>query len=251
MNASEILIAPERPSPYAVEVPVLKVFDGDGFLTRIRPSAFEDTLLGDVEIEAPVRFGFVDAPELDQPGGAEAKEFRASLIGGRTVLIEILLKADTGRSFDRYGRLVCTPYLKQEYATCTLFTAPNSERPAHRLESAIALTRNIELEMVLNGWAWVLERYGPDHRYLEALEDARKNRRGIWASSGNVHPWTFKARKGAEETRHRQVALEGEGGRCPRQGCGGHLVRRSGRYGGFWGCSEFPKCGFSRSVAPG
>ncbi len=29
-------------------------------------------------------------------------------------------------------------------------------------------------------------------------------------------------------------------GRCPR--CGGELVRREGRYGSFWGCSNYPSC---------
>ena len=46
--------------------------------------------------------------------------------------------------------------------------------------------------MLLNGWAWVLERYGPDEIYFEALEIAQRNKRGIWAYDDNVHPWTFK-----------------------------------------------------------
>ena len=29
---------------------------------------------------------------------------------------------------------------------------------------------------------------------------------------------------------------------CPR--CGGHLVERDGKYGKFWGCSNYPKCTF-------
>ncbi len=29
-------------------------------------------------------------------------------------------------------------------------------------------------------------------------------------------------------------------GQCPR--CGGELVRREGRYGSFWGCSNYPSC---------
>lgn len=31
-------------------------------------------------------------------------------------------------------------------------------------------------------------------------------------------------------------------GICPR--CGGKLVRRNGKYGDFWGCSNYPKCRF-------
>ena len=34
-KSKNIIIAPDGPSPDAVEVPVLKIFDGDGFLTKI------------------------------------------------------------------------------------------------------------------------------------------------------------------------------------------------------------------------
>ena len=32
-------------------------------------------------------------------------------------------------------------------------------------------------------------------------------------------------------------------GLCPR--CGGHLVKRNGRYGSFYGCSNYPNCKFT------
>lgn len=34
--------------------------------------------------------------------------------------------------------------------------------------------------------------------------------------------------------------------KCPD--CGGHLVKRGGRYGEFWGCLSFPDCKGSRSI---
>lgn len=34
-----------------------------------------------------------------------------------------------------------------------------------------------------------------------------------------------------------------EQGFCPR--CGGKLVYRKGKYGDFWGCSNYPKCRFT------
>lgn len=37
-----------------------------------------------------------------------------------------------------------------------------------------------------------------------------------------------------------------EHGICPR--CGGKLVLRNGRYGEFWGCSNYPKCKFTKKV---
>ena len=49
--------------------------------------------------------------------------------------------------------------------------------------------------MLLNGWAWVIEKYEPDEIYFEALEIAQRNKRGIWAHEDNVPPWTFKRQK--------------------------------------------------------
>ena len=35
-------------------------------------------------------------------------------------------------------------------------------------------------------------------------------------------------------------------GICPR--CGGNLVLRNGKYGEFWGCSNYPKCKFTKRI---
>lgn len=224
-----MLIVPEEPEGETLRVPVLRVFDGDGFLTRVLSPR------QDAEKEFTVRFGFIDAPEMEQPGGQEAKDFLEGLIGGQWVDLSILIKADIGSIFDRHGRVVAVPYLKQ--------MTPNH-------------CRNIELEMILNGWAWVLERYGPDQRYLQALEDARQHRRGIWARDGNIPPWEFKrlqyrARKERGIPATQQDSLF-EGRKavepCPADGCVGHIVARSGKFGRFFGCSEFPKCRYSRPV---
>jgi micrococcal nuclease len=222
-----LLIVPEEPEGETLRVPVLRVFDGDGFLTRVLSPR------QDAEKEFIVRFGFIDAPEMGQPGGQEAKDFLESLIGGQWVDLSILFKADIGSIFDRHGRVVAVPYLRQ------MTPAP---------------CRNIELEMVLNGWAWVLDRYGPDPRYLQALEDARMHRRGIWARDDNIHPGKFKGMQNREKRKpenperrqdtlfERHEAVEP----CPADGCRGHIVTRNGKFGLFYGCSEFPKCRYSR-----
>ena len=201
------------------------MFDGDGFLARA-PFHLQGT-----EIEIAVRCGFIDAPEMQQYGGEEAKAFFEKQIGGQWLDLGLLIKMDTGGMLDRHRRIVAVPYL---------WTVPHG-------------WRNIELEMILNGWAWLLERYGPPDHYFDALEDARRCRRGIWARDDNIHPGRFKSqihRKRAEEARHpsAQVELFAEDIRpCPQKGCNGHLLERSGRFGTFYGCSEFPKCRYARS----
>ena len=194
----------------------MKVFDGDGFLTKIAICQLTGNPKDHTEFEAAVRFGFIDAPELEQRGGREAREFLTALIGGRKVWIYILLKMDTGKSVDRYGRVVAVPYLGD---------------------------RNIEIEMLLNGWAWVIEKYEPDESYFEALEIARKNKRGIWAYEDNVPPWTFKAQKHRDRANRTKTAEK-----CPAEACVGGLVKLNGKFGAFYGCSKYPNCTYTRRI---
>ena len=96
--------------------------------------------------------------------------------------------------------------------------------------------RNIELEMILNGWTWVLDRYEPDPIYFEALDDAQRNRRGIWAFDDNVHPWEFKRqqyqKKRVRNTKPQPNLFDQPSNlqACPRTDCTGHLVKRSGQF---------------------
>lgn len=244
-----MFIVPEEPECETLKVPVLRVFDGDGFLTRIHVPR------RGAELEFTVRFGFIDAPEMGQPGGREARDFLQHLIADQWLDLAILTKMDTGGIVDRHGRVVAVPYLRQANPpvgglVSSLLTLTGRNAPGR------PIFRNIELEMVLNGWAWVLDRYEPDERYFLALGDAQRNRRGIWARDNNIHPWEFKKTRYREKQRGRSQpspqptlfdrpeAIEP----CPAEGCAGHIVRRSGKFGDFFGCSKFPKCRYSRSM---
>lgn len=98
--------SPEEALPFAIEVPVLKVFDGDGFRTKIALCQLTGNPKDYSEREAIIRCAFIDAPELEQRGGSEAREFLTALIGGRKVWIDIRMKMDTGKSVDQHGRIV-------------------------------------------------------------------------------------------------------------------------------------------------
>lgn len=215
-SAASSLTAAEYTGPFSVRAGVLEVFDGDCFRAVV--------MTPDNVAITVARLGFIDAPEMAQPGGPEARDFLASLILGKTVELAILTKSSTGLCVDGYSRLLCVPYLASDRADCF---------------------RNIELEMVLNGWAWIMERYEPEERYFAALREARSNRRGIWAWEKNVHPLMFKqnARRPPQ-----QPSLFRNVNGCPRTHCSGHLVERDGRYGRFLGCSAYPTCRYSCSA---
>ena len=251
MSAHSSLVVPEQPAGGTIRVPVVKIFDGDGFLGRIKACEVTGNPFHQGELEFCARFGFIDAPELGQPGGNEAKAFLDSLIGGKAVDIAILTKMDTGGSLDRYGRVVCVPYLAEQcpaVASGTLFRWPPRGSIFGR---PLTVFRNIELEMVINGWAWVLARYGPDTRYFDALAEAQRERRGIWALDNNIAPWEFKRRSYRAAQIIHADHTDDTKPPCPRQVCGGRLVRRNGKFGIFLGCSNFPKCRYSRAVEKG
>lgn len=232
-----MLIVPEEPDGETLSVSVVKVFDGDGFLAKA--TLPKHTL----DFELSVRMGFIDAPEMGQHGGDEARDFLCGIIERQRLDLIILTKMDTGGSFDRHGRVVAVPYVRT--SPLGSVTVPFT---------AQSISRNVELEMVINGWAWVLERYGPDQRYFDALDDARQNRRGIWARDDNIHPWQFKTQRyrsrRAKQAKPKPLTLfdgAGDLGSCGTAGCTGNLVERQGKFGRFYGCSRFPACRYSRS----
>ena len=62
--------------------------------------------------------------------------------------------------------------------------------------------------------------------------------------------WGVRERRERRETdRQTDRQMEDEGGACEREGCGGVLSPRLGKFGIFWGCSNFStsaRCRFTR-----
>jgi endonuclease YncB( thermonuclease family) len=111
-----------------------------------------DTIVSD---GARIRLAGIDAPEMSQPGGAEARSHLIRLIAGGAVRIEPL-------STDRYGRLVA-----RVHARCG----------------------DLGRLMVRNGYARAA--YGRD--YVGEERQARKRRAGLWAGPGISSPAAHRA----------------------------------------------------------
>lgn len=82
-----MIIVPDDPGPAGPDdvfrATVRKVFDGDGFLA----SVWHPYRQAWVE-RVPVRFAFIDAPEMEQPFGQGAKDFLAGLIAGKELRLD-------------------------------------------------------------------------------------------------------------------------------------------------------------------
>lgn len=110
-----------------------------------------------------IRVRGIDAPERRQPFGTRARQYASKLAYRKTVTVH-------GQGKDRYGRLLAS------------VTLPDG--------------RDFSVEMVKAGMAWWFRRYAPDEGALALAEDeARRERRGLWADKEPVAPWEWRRRR--------------------------------------------------------
>lgn len=205
MQSGRMIIVPDDPgiatSDEVLKASVVKVFDGDGFLANVwHPyrKAWVDRV--------PFRFAFIDAPEMGQPFGQESKDFLQNLIGQKSLRLDPIGKESTGyMPIDPYKRMLCMGYLTEQMQVGKVDYYMDGKCGSGTVKAARPVTRNIELEMIVNGWAWVVEQWTFDREdeYFEAQDDARRNQRGLWASENPEPPWTFKQRQRRRERTHK------------------------------------------------
>ncbi len=145
--------SPPASSEVAPDAPVLvgtvvKVTDGDTIKVQLASGPIT------------VRFGYIDAPEHDQPWGEQATSALARRLTGKRVELEV-------ETQDRYERLVAVVYLGGE---------------------------NMNAWMVKQGHAWAYREYLKEPAYCIWESDARQSRLGLWgASLDSVHaPWEWR-----------------------------------------------------------
>lgn len=129
--------------PIAWAERVQHVIDGDTFI---------------LENEQRVRLAGIDAPELEQPYGSEAKERLSRLILNR----DVQLVCEDRKS---YGRDICNAFIGH---------------------------LDVQKELVGWGLAFDYTRFSGG-KYFQAEHFAHSRYRGVW--SGGVRPWDYRHRK--------------------------------------------------------
>ena len=99
-----------------------------------------------------VRLADIDAPESGQAYGNQARKALNKLIYKKTVTLK-------NTKQDKYGRTVATVYLG---------------------------SLNVNLAMIEQGYAWHYERYSNNAEYAAAMQQTRKQKRGLWADKGRI-----------------------------------------------------------------
>jgi endonuclease YncB( thermonuclease family) len=135
-----------------IEGQVVRVKDGDS-LVLFRP---------DVKRTSEIRLAGIDAPELAQPWGLQARSALRRKVDRRAIRVQV-----TDR--DRYGRLVGRVWVG----------------PTH-----------VNAYMTLYGHAWAFDRYLKDREIRAGQELARREKRGLWAlpPADRLPPPTWRER---------------------------------------------------------
>lgn len=106
-----------------------------------------------------VRMEQIDAPELEQAHGRKSRDYLRQLCSvGSTVIIQT-------QGTDQYGRILGDVYCDG---------------------------KNVNREMVAAGAAWVYNRYVKDRDLYDAQDQAKKQRRGLWAGKNPQAPWQWR-----------------------------------------------------------
>ena len=131
--------------------PLVRVKDGDSLVVKVQGVAMD------------FRLAEIDAPELDQPYGQQAKRDLKSLATGQQL---VLLPIDT----DGYGRTIAHIWNGNAY---------------------------LNAEIVKRGAAWFYSEYAHSERLYYVEQEARGAKRGLWALplKDRVEPWEWRKRK--------------------------------------------------------
>ena len=116
------------------------------------------TATDDKGIRVIIRLSQIDAPELNQAHGPEAKQYLNGLLNGGSIAVRV-------EGQDKYGRAIGTLYRDHE---------------------------DINLRMVEAGEAWVVPQYVREASYVRAQTQAVKSKRGLWARDNPKPPWEWR-----------------------------------------------------------
>lgn len=129
---------------------------------RATISAIEDgdsVTVHDGQRDLRVHLEGIDAPELSQPNGADAKAFLTTLAAGQRVIVRV-----TGR-------------------------APAGGESFARLE---VKGSDLSVTLLRSGMAWYCARHAEDAELARAERAAREAKRGLWSAPNSTAPWQYR-----------------------------------------------------------
>ena len=118
------------------------------------------TILGDENTQYKIRLNAIDAPEKSQAFGQKSKQQLSNYVFGKDITV-------TWKSKDKYGRVLGTVFVGG---------------------------KDINLQMVRDGFAHHYKRFDNSPAYAAAETEARQNRRGLWSDPNPIPPEDYRHR---------------------------------------------------------
>ncbi len=144
---------------WAFGIALLQFITGSVYAERVvRVKDGDSIIVASAGREVDVRIADMDAPELGQAYGDEAKSALIELVDGRQVRLELV-------GGDVYRRIVAHVFLED---------------------------RDVAAAMVERGLAWVRRAYVPASRLISLEDQARIAHKGLWSDPDPTPPWVWR-----------------------------------------------------------
>ena len=111
--------------------------------------------------EIKIRLVEIDAPEMNQPFGAQSKNFLNRLLYKKDITL-------ISQGEDRYGRTLGEIY---------------------------ANGKSANILMIKSGFAWVYDRYVKDSSLYKYQDQAKAENLGLWQAEDPIAPWVWRKQK--------------------------------------------------------
>ena len=111
--------------------------------------------------EIKIRLVEIDAPEMNQPFGAQSKNFLNRLLYEKDVTL-------ISQGEDRYGRV---------------------------LGNLFSNELNVNMLMVKFGFAWVYDKYAKNSSLYKYQDQAKAKNLGLWQTKDPIAPWVWRKQK--------------------------------------------------------
>ena len=111
--------------------------------------------------EIKIRLVEIDAPEMNQPFGAQSRNFLNRLLYEKDVTL-------ISEGEDRYGRTLGKIYANGE---------------------------SVNTLMIKSGFAWVSDRYVKDSSLYKYQDQAKAENLGLWRAKDPIAPWVWRKQK--------------------------------------------------------
>ena len=111
--------------------------------------------------EIKIRLVEIDAPEMNQPFGAQSKNFLNRLLYEKNVTL-------IAQGEDQYGRV---------------------------LGNLFSNELNVNMLMVKFGFAWVYDKYAKNSSLYKYQDQAKTENLGLWRAKNPIAPWVWRKQK--------------------------------------------------------